>query len=238
MNHDLDRFCENLYAEIRQYWEGKRKLLPRTGELKYGIFYSPVRHRPALMIVGANPGFDSDDDTKAPPVGNLFYGFGERDENEYKITAVLRKLFQLANQEKMLRDSVVTNLLFFKSRCLGKHRKTRQGWCDNGNADVRKQIEGFCQTRVAQIVNRLDPMRILVLGLATWEKVAEGQVKVAARRPKMSGRLALSGTVFNRSALGIIHPTGARISDDECRDLAPVLSEFLLIPARSPTSPS
>lgn len=228
MNHDLDRFCENLYAEVWQYWEGKRKLLPRTGELKFGIFYSPVRHRPALMILGANPGFDSDDDTKSPPVENLFYDPKERNEKEWRIAARLLKLFQFAGQEQTLRYSVVTNLLFFKSRCLTTHTATGQGWCDNGNPKVRSEIEGYCRSKVEEIVNRVDPAQILVLGLRTWDGLAEEPVKLRACRTKGRGRLAVTGTVFNRRALGIAHPTGARISDDECRQLAPLLDQFLV----------
>ena len=228
MDHDLDSFCESLYGEVQQYWESKQRLLPRTGELKFGIFYSPVRHQPALMIIGANPGFDSDDDTKAPPSTNLFYDFGKRNEKEWKITTELRKRFQLASRTEMLRESVVTNLLFFKSRCLGKHRTTHQGWCDNGNAKVRREIEDYCQTKMVQIVNRVDPMRILVLGLTTWDKLTEGEVSRVTRRTNGRGRVAVAGTLWNRSALAIIHPTGAWISDDERFKIGVLLGEFLL----------
>lgn len=133
MNPDLNAFCEDLYGEVQQYWEDKRNVLPRTWELKFGIFYSPVRYRPTLMIIGANPGFDTDDDTKAPPQKNLFYEWlppEPRKSDHWQIARVLRGLFPQAHQEEMLRDSVVTNLLFFKSRCLGRDKKASQGWRD------------------------------------------------------------------------------------------------------------
>jgi len=228
MNSDINLFCENLYAEVQQYWESKRDFLPRTWALKFGIFYSPVRYRPALMIVGANPGFDSDDDTKSPPVENLFYDPKERNEKEWRISARLLKLFQIAGREHNLRYSVVTNLLFFKSRCLNTHTATGQGWCDNGNPKIRREIEGYCRVKVEQIVNKVDPARILVLGLTTWDRLADEPLKLRASRTKGRGRLAVAGTVFNREALGIAHPTGARISDTECHQLATLLDQFLV----------
>jgi len=227
MNHDLKVFWENLYAELHEYWENKRSFLPRTGDLKFGIFYSPVHAHPDLMIIGANPGFDSDDDTKAPPDTNLFYDPIGRNPKEWKISPAMRKLFQPAGQEEMLRNSVVLNLLFFKSRCLGRHAGTGQGWRDNRDANVRHEIEHYCRHKVEQIVSQLAPARILVLGLATWDKLAEPQAKLVARRRGLRGRLAVAGTVFNRSALGIIHPTGAQIRYDERRELANHLGAFL-----------
>lgn len=226
MNSEIDLFCKSLYAEVQQYWESKRDFLPRTWELKFGIFYSPVRYRPALMIIGANPGFDSDDDTKAPPARNLFYDPKGRNPDEWRIVPILKRLFLLVDYEEMLRHSVVTNLLFFKSRCLGTHATTGQGWCDNGNPKVRREIEDYCRNRVEEIVRTLNPIRILVLGLATWDKLAS-KVNRTIRRTSTGGRLAARGTVFDMSALGIIHPTGAWMGDDDCRQLAPFFVEFL-----------
>ena len=134
----------------------------------------------------------------------------------------------MVNSEAILRDSVVTNLLFFKSRCLGTHATTVQGWCDNRNFAVRREIEDYCRTRVEEIVRRLDPSRILVLGLATWDKVAEGEINRVTRRTRTSGRLAVTGAVFDRSALGIIHPTGARIGEYEFHVLGSFLHDFLI----------
>jgi hypothetical protein len=227
MHVSLDPFFKKLYGDVQLYWESKRPFLPSTAHLKFGIFYSPIHYQPDLMIIGANPGFDSDDDTKAPPDKNLFYDFGERDGKEYRITPTLRRLFRLAGHEETLRDSVVTNLLFFKSRCLGNHTTTAQGWCDNGNASIRREIEDYCRNRVEAIVCQLDPKRILVLGLATWDKVAASQVTLLAHRTRGRGRLALTGTVFNRRAFGTIHPTGARMSNTDFSGLAALLNQFL-----------
>lgn len=151
MNPDLKALYEDLYIQVQQYWEHKLSVLPRTGELKFGIFYSPVRHRPALMIIGANPGFDADDDTKDPPPENLFYEDPPpkgRKKEQWTIAPALRKLFRLADREEILRCSVVTNLLFFKSRCLGRDQKECRGWRDNGNARARSEIESYCQDKV------------------------------------------------------------------------------------------
>ncbi len=230
MTPDLNAFCEDLYREVQQYWEDKLSVLPRTGELKFGIFYSPVQYRPTLMIIGANPGFDTDDDTKGPPPENLFYEYPPpegRMKEQWEIARVLRQLFKLAHHEETLRGSVVTNLLFFKSRCLDTDKKTCQGWRDNGNAKARREIEDYCRDKVKDIVSQLDPTQILVLGMASWDKLADGQIKLPVVRPKRNVRLAVMGTVFNKSALGIIHPTGARISRDECSKIAEHLGEFL-----------
>lgn len=226
IDSELDLFRQSIYADVQKYWECKRSLL-RTGDLKFGIFYSPVQYRPKLMIIGANPGFDSDDDTKDAPSVNLFFDASGRNPKEWKITPKLRTLFTVANKEETLRSSVVVNLLFFKSRCLGKHDKTRQGWRDNPDAGLCREIEAYCRGRVEDIVNKVDPVRILALGLGTWEKVVNKQMEVASTLSGSRRRIAVSGTAFEREALGMIHPTGARISKAEFGQLGAVLREFL-----------
>lgn len=230
MNSDFKALHEDLYREVHQYWENKRHVLPRTWDLRFGIFYSPIQNRPTLMIIGANPGFDTDDDTKCQPRKNLFYEWPPPDgrkKEHWEIARVLRNFFRQDHHEEILHYSVVTNLLFFKSRCLGRDAKTCQGWRDNGNAKDRHEIEDYCRDKVREIVRRLDPTRILALGMATWDKLAEGQVRLLVVRPKRNVRLAVMGTIFNKDALGIIHPTGARISHDECGEIAEHLAEFL-----------
>ncbi|MFI5112679.1 MAG: hypothetical protein ACHP9S_07630 [Terriglobales bacterium] len=233
MNPDPNTFCKDLYSEVRQYWNKQENVLPRTWKLKFGIFYSPVEYRSTLtlMIIGANPGFDKDDDTNCPPLENLFYVWpppGTREKKYWRIVLALRDLFQRADHPEILKDSVVTNLLFFKSTCLGKDKdKNRcKGWRDNPNAKARREIEDYCRVKVKEIVSQLDPTRILVLGTGScWDKLPAEQVKVLSRKRKV--RLAVMGTVFNKNALGIIHPTGARISAADRERIAKHLGEFL-----------
>lgn len=232
MNPDLKAFREDLYRQVQQCWENNQDELPRTRNLKFGIFYSPVLYRPTLMIVGANPGFDTDDDTTCPPSENLFYENPPpegRNPDHWKIALKLRELFQGAQHKEILRDSVVTNLLFFKSRCLSKDRNVDrcQGWRDNPNAKARREIEVYCRNKVEEIVSRLNPTRILILGMTTWDKLAGGKEIRLAVRSKGNVRLAVMGTVFNKNALGIIHPTGARTSSVEREEIAEHLGEFL-----------
>ena len=115
MTSELNVFCENLYLDVRRYWDDRRDVLPRTWHLKFGIFYSPVRHRPAVMIIGANPGYDEDDDAKCPPQENLFYEWPPppRKKKHYTIARELRRLFP-QDQHVMLRDGVAT--ICFSSR--------------------------------------------------------------------------------------------------------------------------
>jgi hypothetical protein len=228
MNPDLKAFREDLYREVKQCWENNQNAIPQTRNLKFGIFYSPVRCRPALMIVGANPGFDTDDDTMCPPSENLFYHPVGRNPDHWKIAPVLRDYFQKTHHAEILRDSVVTNLLFFKSRCLGKDRNVDrcQGWRDNPNAKARRAIEVYCRNKVEEIVRRLNPTRILILGTTTWDKLAGTEIRLAVRH-KGNVRLAVRGTIFNKNALGIIHPTGARTSIVERGKIAEHLGEFL-----------
>ena len=228
MDRKLDGFCVRLYADVGEYWESKQNQLESTGSLKFGIFYSPVEKRgPDLMIIGANPGFDSDDDTKQPPSQNLFYDPIGRKKEEWKISAKLRELFKGVDREETLRASVVTNLLFFKSRCLGldKDKSRRQGWCDNSNAAVRREIEKFCCDKVEKIVCEVAPQRILVLGLGTWDKIAEPPTQTLDRTPR--SRLVVGGRVFGKKALGMIHPTGAQVSNKNICKLAYRLKNFL-----------
>jgi hypothetical protein len=68
---DLEKYCRDLYVRASREWDLVRYQFV-TGTLAFGILYAPPRLKPPLLILGTNPGYEEDDDSKTWPNENLF----------------------------------------------------------------------------------------------------------------------------------------------------------------------
>ena len=129
---DLEEYCRDLYVRADQKWDQIRHEFV-TGHLAFGILYGPPRLNPPLLIVRTNPGYDEDDDSQTWPSENLFsiYPPPQRDKRRWRLAQELIKYFEHIGQETVLKESVPTNLLFFKSRGMEKNIKDRLCWKNN-----------------------------------------------------------------------------------------------------------
>jgi hypothetical protein len=202
---DLEEYCRDLYVCADQKWDQIRHEFV-TGHLAFGILYGPPRLNPPLLIVRTNPGYDEDDDSQTWPSENLFsiYPPPQRDKRRWRLAQELIKYFEHIGQETVLKESVPTNLLFFKSRGMEKNIKDRLGWKNNPLA-ARQSLEKWCYDEVRKLTVKINPSRILVVGITPYKRLAEDT------RPESRGAkraLYRRGTVFNKPATGPIHLTG------------------------------
>jgi len=185
--------------------------------------YGPPIFRPDLLIVGRNPGFNADDlyddEIRTWPLKN------EYTNRHWPLAKKIRSIFSDAGLETLLDSSLGTNQLFFKSKVIGRHQ-TGLGWGDNP-INVRKKLEAYCARELASLVQFLEPRTILTLGLSVFDDLADDD-----RRDVVSGkerRLASIGAGFGGRMVGIIHPTGAQVSnvdwDQVARELSVVLGK-------------
>jgi hypothetical protein len=114
----------------------------------------------------------------------------------------LRKRFGV----RWLENAIGLNAIFFRS-------PSTELWRELDEA-LRKEIEDFCRSRALDIVRRLEPRLVLILGWDTLETLGGvgfveriGNKLATGRRRRR--RLAQTGVVAGVPAVAIPHPTSA-----------------------------
>src|ERR1035437_9069020 len=139
----------NLYNETRKVWKSGGK-----DPKGYAIFYSPVKIKPTIALIGYNPGGDEksfDEENVSVPREHEYF------TDNYKLAKNVKKIFETADSIHELEQSVKFNLIFFRSK-LAK---------DINN----KQMIDFCENNVLYILNEIKPKYIITEGFNTFEKL-------------------------------------------------------------------
>jgi hypothetical protein len=103
---------------------------------------------------------------------------------------------------------------------------------------VRKQLEKFCNHEVEGLIRLLQPNLVLALGLSVFDDIADvGSRGVQGVKGR---RVAAIGVANGAKAVGIIHPTGAQVSNADwaivAKELGRELSsgKFTAVPIENP----
>ena len=223
-NKDLRDYCHSVYTQTRNKWASLRGQYP-TWECRFSILYGPPALRPELLILGTNPGFDPSDlydaEIESWPKANEYW------VKDWPLAVRLRALFREAGCTESLREAVGANLLFFKSKSLKPH-PSGLGWKDNP-PHIRHTLERFCSEQLRGLVREINPKRILTLGFQPFDNITDSvmQVTHSATDKDRKRRIFAVGTGWDRKVFGIIHPTGARVSTQDCKVIAQQLSSCL-----------
>jgi len=185
---------------------------------KYGIkvFYSPVTFRPKLMIISYQPGGDEKDYEKEEKKDYEKEDFHLQNFNSYVDTNHLmsrkvRSLFDFNGGLELLKNSVVFPLIFFRSPTISIWKQENP---------QRDKMEKFSFSKVKEIIDKLQPQKILILGMKTYDELkyilgtAENE-KVLHKRGPSNERMALSSKCGGYKLFAITHPTGARINTSD-----------------------
>ncbi len=202
---DLDAYCQQVYQRIKRAWLDMPPSFT-TKECRFSILYGPPIFNPDIMIIGTNPGYNPADLYDAEidtwPSENEYW------IKNWPLAKKLRKFFSAAGIEHVLKKSVGTNFLFFKSRAIESDSK---GLCWGDNPiKLRKDLEEICLTEVRRLVDKVQPKLIVVLGFGVFDKYCIVSQDVHSPTGDVIGR---SGTFCGVNTIGIKHPTGARVSD-------------------------
>lgn len=205
-DREVTEYCADLYRRTRTLWLGLEGQYPTWG-CRFSILYGPPQVSPDLLILGRNPGFDPDDlydeEILSWPKAN------EYTNKSWKLATKLRSIFAGAGLSNLLDRSVGTNQLFFKSKGIGRH-ETGLGWADNP-LPVRKQLEEYCTHELEHLICLLRPRLVLALGLSVFDDIADtGPREVNGAKGR---RVAAIGVANGARTVGIIHPTGAQVSN-------------------------
>lgn len=198
----VTQWAESLTADVDKIWSEHAFL--KNG---FAVFYSPVIPNPELLIVGFNPGGDSSSFDRAR--ANQIPKQHEYLYENFAIAKKMRSLFESIEALPALERSVKTNLLFFRSPSIAHWNKV--------NPKHRSKLETFCGGKVGEIIAVLRPRFILAEGIKTYTHLRKSLgLQSEERAIKSKNRTLFVSTKSSGTyILGIIHPTGARISHSE-----------------------
>jgi hypothetical protein len=118
----------------------------------------------------------------------------------------VRKFFD--GHEKMLERSVAFTVLFFRSKNIKEWKRL--------DKQKRKEMEEFSYKKVKEIIDKVKPKAVLVVGFATYRRlkkhVLDG-IKDENPRKGKSGRLSLTADWNGVPLFCIPHLTGARVTN-------------------------
>lgn len=205
---EVEEFARGMYSRVGALWAAHRHELS-TGECGYSLISGPPQYRPALMIIGENPGFAADDKGLTAPIEISWPQESHLPTANWKLARKIRDIFADAGLRKLHDDAIMTNFLFFKSGSVAKREP--RSWIDNDPA-LRKELERVCFRELAEFIRLSEPRNILVLGIGAFERFADrGQAATKEKDIKGTRRLIVTGHLLDLPAIGIMHPTGNRI---------------------------
>lgn len=199
-----DRWSRELQQDVFQFWQKNHS----DWEHGFKVFYGPVTESAEILIIGEQPGGKT---SSFQPCREQFESgdFSLPETHEYistnwRIAKEMRYLFD--ERTSALEESVKTNINFFRA-------PDRDYWEAKLSKDRREKIEKFCSNRVHEIIKKVDPSVIIAEGIRTWDKLkhlldlTNGQTTKRGRE-----RLVVRSEGNSPKVIGLMHPSGARIS--------------------------
>lgn len=207
---NIRAWAENITKEI--YLEYKDKYPFWKHGIK--VFYSSVVVKPPLMIISYQPGgteknFAEEEKTLFEKGDFQLQSFNSYTETSHPMSRKIQNFFNFTGGFELLKTSVVFPLIFFRSPSVTEWRKIPRL--------TRIKMEEFSFLKVKEIVNTLQPQRILVLGIETYEQLKDilppiKKELVLHRRQSNGERMVITSQAGEYKLFAVIHPSGARIS--------------------------
>lgn len=211
-------FASGMYERINALWRERGSEI-FNGACGFSIISGPPVLEPPLMIIGANPGFGASD--HEPKVETTWPRRSYIPTADWDLARRLRKIFGTGDRLGLLEGAIQTNFQFFKSASIEKPSRYR--WFDLPKR-LRHDLDAVCTDELSGLVKATSPAAILVLGLDVFDAHATDATTVA--RDRAGGRrLLVRGKVFDTPAWGVLHPTGARVADEDWRRVRQTMEE-------------
>jgi hypothetical protein len=216
MNRVVD--VHDIYEDTQNVYRWAAPFLGEKHAHGFKIMYSPPMARPRALLIGYQPG------------GDRTHGRPDEEVQPSRLNEYLTENWPLARELRkrfgtsFLESSVGLNAIFFRS-------PSTKIWREVDEA-LRREIETFCRTRALEIVRRLEPKVVLILGWDALEAVGGhgfvervGHAAVVGRRRRR--RLAQTGLLAGVPAVAIPHPTAAwrdpPVTDQDWNEIAAVV---------------
>ena len=209
-NNQVKEWCNILLDRLNSDWGS----VPNTILSGYSIFFSPVKYQPDLLIIGDNPGGSEFIRQIEVPIEHEYFKY------DYPIAKTMKnKIFKGEKLNNLLRGSVKTNRIFFKTKNLDQFNKLHNS----------KSMEVYCFLILEDIIDKLNPKMIFAESLGTFRKLSKEE-KVLLKKEENGKSLLVEGMYNNIPVLGINHPSRAsyhRINDIDWQKVNEKLIEIL-----------
>ncbi|WP_209405620.1 hypothetical protein [Pseudozobellia sp. WGM2] len=209
MDNTLYDWSINILRKLNQDWSS----VPEPILSGYTIFYSPIKFKPTILIIGDNPGGTESIRQKELPAEHEYFKY------DYHLARIMRnKIFKGERLNALLKNSVKTNRIFFKTKNLDEFNKLVDS----------KNMEAYCFNILDEIIFKLQPKLIFAESLGTFRKLSS---KETVLLKKESGKSLLVQGIHNDiTVLGINHPSRAsyhKIDDNDWNKVNDKLNEIL-----------
>jgi hypothetical protein len=197
----VERLCRAAYADTLACYQN---LAPLMGEraLGYKIFYGPPTINAPILFIGSQPGGSLADAIDGEASGERRQWPG-RCEYAYKAWTLARRMRLLWSAD-FLEGCTGLNANFFRA-------PREQEW-GRLPASLRSEASKFCLAKTSELIEALRPQHVVVIGLGPFDRLT-GFAGTLALNHK--GRtLVRVGTLWDRPVHGVIHLSGAQMSND------------------------
>ncbi len=212
---DITTWAHNLTKDIYDTWTAKYAFW------KPGIkvFYSPAVQNPKLLIVTMQPGggeedFEKEDKTRFEQ-GDFAVHANDYIETNYRMAVKTRDFFD-ANLT-LLKESVIVPLVFFRTPSV-------HVWDKELSPQKKAEMEKYSFSKTKEIVDTVNPEKILVIGIKTYKKLKEllgtvGNETVLHKRAGNGEPMAITADYDGKKIFAVIHFTGARLNKTDWKAL-------------------
>lgn len=202
----MESWAENLTYEVYDHWRTEHT------DWEYGVkvFYGPITNPSDVLILGFQPGGKK---SSFPPDQEKFEAgdFSLPEEHEYiatdwPIAIEMRNLFE--DNQSLLERCVKTNIIFFRAPDIDRWERLSK--------QRRESMKGFSFAKIEEIVEKINPSVIVAEGIRTWDEltgVLDFNSKDCLHRGRE--RLVCTSDGDEPKVVGIMHPSGARISNED-----------------------
>jgi hypothetical protein len=197
-----EKICRQIYEKTGSFYkEISNDLKDDPG---FQILYGPPFFETPVLFLGYQPGKGCKTALEERKYGSE-RRWPKRTEFAtecWPLAVNLRRMFG----GEFLERCVGTNAIYIRANSLDDYNK----YVDD---KLRAKIGEFCFPLVEQMLSAIQPRLVVAIGFATLNLFGGGD---ADEKSAKSGRvLTRTGQIFGRDALGVLHLTGARISNQD-----------------------
>lgn len=199
-----EALCREVYAEVRQKYADAAAGLGAAA-LGFRILYGPPVVGAPYFFIGFQPG--------GREIENCQHHTAWPQQCEYATAEwpLAKKIRNIWGKD-VVAQCTGLNAIFFRAPNLISWMRVP--------APLRNDLQEFSLLRAQAIVDVLQPERVVLIGLKTFDLLVEGKPCLRGDRGRV---LAKDGTLWGRPAIGVLHLSGARFS---CCDYARLRAKF------------
>jgi len=194
--HKAIEVSQLIYRETQAFYA---ELAPDHGNLGFQILYGPPVTSPPILFIGYQPGGGLADYEM-----ELANGAQDGWPNVCEYATAQWRLAHMQNMfgAETLRKCVGLNAIFIRSPTVERFRKSV-------DAKTRKIITAFCLPRAEQIIQAIQPQRIVSIGFETLSLFGKTIPDIKNEKGRT---LTRTGQIAGEQAIATLHLSGAHIS--------------------------